>query len=157
MTTERVLSDYQKTITREEFCELAVNLYEKLSGKTTEPVSPNPFKDTNNVAVLKAYKLGIVGGTGNGTFSPDKPLNREQMAKMFFSTLQLVYPNLGKDASEQNIADKDKISVWAKQAVNYMFKEKIIVGSNNQFNPQQEASREQAIVLVNRVFEKFSK
>jgi hypothetical protein len=155
LTTERVLKDYQKTITREEFCGLAVNLYEKLSGKTAEPVSPNPFKDTDNIAVLKAYKLGIVSGTGNGEFSPDKPLNREQMAKMFFATLQLIYPNISDAAEELSFADKDKISIWAKQAVNYMYKEKIILGSNNQFNPQQEASREQALVLIYRVFEKF--
>jgi hypothetical protein len=155
LTTERVLKDYQKTITREEFCELAVNLYEKLSRKTAEPVSPNPFKDTDNIAVLKAYKLGIVSGTGNGEFSPDKPLNREQMAKMFFATLQLIYPNIGDAAEELSFEDKGKISIWAKQAVNYMYKEKIILGSNNQFNPQQEASREQALVLIYRVFEKF--
>lgn len=157
LTTERVLKDYQKSITREEFCELTVNLYEKLSGKTAEPASPNPFKDTDNIAVLKAYKLGIANGTGNGEFSPEKPLNREQMAKMFFSTLQLVHPNIGDAAEELSFTDKDKISDWSKQAVKYMFKEKIILGSNNQFNPQQEASREQAIVLVYRVFEKFNK
>jgi hypothetical protein len=157
LTTERVLKDYQKSITREEFCELAVNLYEKLSGKTIEPVSPNPFKDTDNIAVLKAYKLGIASGTGNGEFSPNKALNREQMSKMFFSTLQLVYPSIGDSAEELSFTDKDKISIWAKQAVKYMFKEKIILGSNNLFNPQQEASREQAIALVYRVFEKFNK
>jgi hypothetical protein len=155
LTTARVLSDYQKPITREEFCGLAVNLYEQLSGKTAEPVDQNPFKDTDNFAVLQAYKLGIVSGTGNGEFSPNKPLNREQMAKMFFSTLQLASPKIGNVSGELSFADKDKISIWAKQAVNYMYKEKIILGSNNQFNPQQEASREQAIVLIYRVFEKF--
>ncbi|MDF2521005.1 MAG: hypothetical protein K0R84_1633, partial [Clostridia bacterium] len=155
LTTERVLRDYQKPITREEFCELTVNLYEKLSGKTAEPVAINPFNDTENVAVLKAYNLGIVNGTGNGQFSPDKPLNREQMAKMFFTTIQLVYPNIGDAVEDVSFTDKDQISVWAKQAVNYMFKEKIILGSDNKFNPKKEASREQAIVLVNRVFEKF--
>jgi hypothetical protein len=155
LTTERVLKDYQKAITREEFCELTVNLYEKLSGKTAEPAASNSFVDTDNIAVLKAYKLGIVNGTGNGEFSPDKLLNREQMAKMFFSTLQLEYKNIGDAEEELSFTDKDKISIWAKQAVNYMFKEKIILGSNNQFNPQQEASREQAIALVYRVFEKF--
>lgn len=155
LTTERVLKDYQKSITREEFCELTINLYEKLSGKIVEIASPNPFKDTANITVLKAYKLGIANGTGNEEFSPDKPLNREQMAKMFFSTLQMVYPNIGEVVEELNFSDKEKISVWAKQAVKYMFKEKIILGSNNQFSPQQEASREQAIVLVYRVFEKY--
>jgi hypothetical protein len=157
LTTERVLNEYQKPITREEFCELTVNLYEKLSGKTAEPISPNPFKDTSNIAVLKAYKLGIVNGTGNGEFSPNKPLNREQMAKMFFNTLQLAKPGIENVAEELSFTDRNSISQWAIQSVKFMFKEEIILGSNNMFNPQQEASREQAIALVNRVFEKFNK
>jgi hypothetical protein len=40
--------------TREELCELAVLVYEKTSGKTAEPVSPNPFYDTKNPSILKA-------------------------------------------------------------------------------------------------------
>lgn len=155
LASVRVLRDFQKPITREEFCELMVNLYESLSGEDAEMVWPSPFNDTENFEVLKAYNLGIVNGTGNGQFSPDKPLNREQMAKMFFTTIQLVYPNIGDDVEDISFADKDQISVWAKQAINYMFKEKIILGSDNKFNPKQEASREQAIVLVNRVFEKY--
>jgi hypothetical protein len=157
LTTERVMKDYQKPISREEFCELAVNLYEKLSGNTAVPVSPNPFKDTSNIAVLKANKLGIVNGTGNGEFSPNKPLNREQMATMFFSTIKLLDPSIGELTEELSFSDKNTISQWALQPVKYMNKENIIVGSNNLFNPQQEASKEQAIVLVNRVFEKLVK
>lgn len=157
LTTERVLKDFQNTITREEFCELTILLYEKLSGKTAELVSPNPFKDTDNISVLKAYKLGIVNGTGNGQFSPDKPLNREQMAKMFYYTLQLARPDIAEAKEELSFTDKNTISQWAVQAVKFMYKEKIILGSNNKFSPQKAASREEAIALVNRVFEKFSK
>ena len=58
-----------KPITREEFAELAVLLYEKVTDKS-ETVSPNPFTDTTNPQILKAYKLGITAGTSQTTFSP---------------------------------------------------------------------------------------
>jgi hypothetical protein len=37
-------ADMTKPITREEFCELAVLLYEKVTGKAGEPVSPNRLR-----------------------------------------------------------------------------------------------------------------
>jgi hypothetical protein len=43
-----------KPITREEFCELAVLLYETMTGTTASPMSPNPFTDTTNSQILKA-------------------------------------------------------------------------------------------------------
>ncbi len=53
LTTERVMSNYQTNITREEFCELVVRLYEVLSGEDATPVSPNPFIDTTNPEILR--------------------------------------------------------------------------------------------------------
>src|SRR5690606_4040684 len=66
LTTERILNNFQSDITREEFCELVVKLYEAISGVKAKPVSPNPFTDTNNLEVLKANNLGIVGGKQKG-------------------------------------------------------------------------------------------
>lgn len=157
LATDRVLRDYQKPITREEFCELIMRLYDRLSGNEEEKHSSNPFKDTDNPEVLRAYNLGIVGGTGNGTFSPNKPLNREQMSAMFFNMIKLLYPDIENTAEELTFNDKNAISKWAYPAIQYMNKTKIITGSNNLFNPQKEASREQATALIARIFEKFNK
>ncbi len=64
-----------KPITREEFCELAVLLYEKVTETAAAPVSPNPFTDTTNSQILKAYALGITTGTSTTTFSPNTLIN----------------------------------------------------------------------------------
>jgi hypothetical protein len=53
---------YGRAITREEFCVLAVNLYEKLTGMDILPRN-NPFDDSDNPDILKVYKLVIVKGT----------------------------------------------------------------------------------------------
>jgi hypothetical protein len=62
--------DLTAPITREEFCELAVLLYEKTSGEMARPASPNPFSDTANPEILKAYALEITLGMTPTTFEP---------------------------------------------------------------------------------------
>ena len=54
LTVDSILNNFRNNITRQEFCEISVKLYEKLTGKTAVPVSPNPFTDTNNAEILKA-------------------------------------------------------------------------------------------------------
>ena len=64
--------DLTKPITRAEFAAVAVKLYENLTGKKAEPVSPNPFSDTKEAEILKAFKLGITAGTSATTFRDRK-------------------------------------------------------------------------------------
>ena len=85
-------ADMTKPITREEFCELAVLLYEQVTGQKSEPVSPNPFRDTSNPQILKAYNLGITAGTSATAFSPKVVINREQCAAMLFRTIKAIHP-----------------------------------------------------------------
>ncbi|HYF84711.1 MAG TPA: S-layer homology domain-containing protein [Clostridia bacterium] len=153
--TGRVLKDYQKPITREEFCELIIILYDRLADQPATPADSNPFKDTDNAEVLKAYNLGIVTGIGNGEFGPNKPLNREQMSTMLFNMIKLVRPDIEVASEELTFNDRNTISKWAYQPIKYMYMNKLILGANNLFNPQKEASREQAIILILRIFEKY--
>ena len=62
LITSSIKDKMSEPITREEFLELAVLLYEKTTKETAQPESPNPFTDSNNPEVLKAYKIGIVTG-----------------------------------------------------------------------------------------------
>ena len=39
------------------------------------------------MAVAQAYCYGMVSGTGDNTFTPDRLVTREEMAKMLVSTL----------------------------------------------------------------------
>jgi len=39
-------------------------------------VPNNTFKNTSDVAVLRANKVGIIGGTGNRLYAPDNYLYR---------------------------------------------------------------------------------
>ncbi|MPN51176.1 hypothetical protein SDC9_198818 [bioreactor metagenome] len=82
-------ADMTKPITREEFCELAVLLDEKVTGQAVQPVSPDPFTDTanpHNIAGVKDFpdqalisgwavdaakymcKIGVITGDAQGNF-----------------------------------------------------------------------------------------
>lgn len=162
-------ADMTKPINREEFCELSVLLYEKVAAKTSQPVSANPFTDTTNTQILKAYKLGITSGTSATTFSPKVLINREQCAAMLFRAIKAIKPN--EDYSivgVKDFPDQKNISTWAVESTKYMSKVGIISGdAQGNFMPKaittaQEAAsygmatREQAIALSVRTYEKLN-
>lgn len=160
-------ADMTKPITREEFCELAVLLYEKVTGSTSQPVSPNPFTDTTNQQILKAFQLGITTGTSATTFSPNLSINREQCAAMLFRAIRAIHPDGDYSvAGVKDFPDQANLSSWAVDAAKYMYKTGIITGdAQGNFMPKATttaqqaagygmATREQAIALSVRTYEK---
>lgn len=81
LTYTMVMKSFQNPITRQEFCTIAVKLHEKLSGNKAV-VSSNPFNDTADPEILKAYNLKIVKGTSVGTFSPLNKITRQEICVM---------------------------------------------------------------------------
>lgn len=148
-------SRYQESITREEFCELVVSLYEKIS-RYDATYSSNPFTDTTSEAVLKASSLGIVSGVGGGKFAPNNLITREQIAVMFNNLLTSldVYPFV--DSKYIMFVDESEISGWAKEAVQILFKLNIMNGvGSNRINPKGNATIEQAIILGGKLYNQY--
>jgi len=171
--------DLRQDITRAEFAAVAVKVYEALSGTPATPAVTNPFTDTTDIEVLKAYNEGITNGTGNGTtFSPNALLNREQAATMLARVFKKVtmpgwtlatdgqYPlSYTKPAAFKDDGD---ISGWAKDFVYFMAANGIIQGNAGKFmpkavTPEQEAAgyaqatREQALLIAVRMVENLGK
>ena len=159
-----------KPITREEFAEVAVLLYEKASGKTAAKVAVNPFTDTVNPQILKAFEVGITAGTSLTTFSPNVLINREQCATMLFRTIKAIAPSA--DYSISGVADfpdQKYISDWAVEGTKYMSRLGIIKGdSSGNFMPKaattvQEAAgygmatREAAVLMSVRTYDAMNK
>ena len=158
-----VSNNLKDNITREEFCELIVNLYEKLTGEEMIEPQVSPFTDTNSMAVAQAYCYGMVSGTGDDTFTPDRLVTREEMAKMLVSTLTAseVSFNLSDGYEDAGVIDafidSDEVSSWAKPAVITMLNYSLMNGVNDEmFQPLGSATREQAISSVNRSYTTFS-
>lgn len=163
-------ADVSKPITRSEFASLSVKLFEAL-GKT-EIASPevNPFADTSDEQVLKAYAAGITTGTSDTTFEPDALLSREQAATMLARTYSKSMNAEAKPTgAAQKFKDDDNISDWAKESVYFMVENGIINGigegvfAPQNVTPEQEvefyanSTREQSVTIAVRMYEKFSK
>ncbi len=158
-------SDMTKSITREEFAELSVLLCESVMGVEATPKSPNPFKDSTNVRVLKAVTLGITDGTSPTTFSPLSLITRQDCATMLFRALKAITPKGNfSTVGAPVFKDQSIISGYALDAVKYMSKLEIIKGSNGFFRPRGiteaekaagygMASREAAIVMSLRSYD----
>jgi len=162
------LIDLTKPITREEFCELALLLYEKSTGKSPAPASSNPFTDTNNPQILKAFALGITQGTSATTFSPQVLINREQCATMLFRTIKAIHPDGDYSiVGIKDFPDQKDISSFAVEGTKFMSKLGIIKGdSNGNFMPKATtpaqtaasygmATREAALLMGVRTYDKM--
>ena len=157
LVTDKVMVEFQKAITREEFCELAVKLYEKMTGKTADAAPADTFTDTQNPQVLKANKLGIVEGIGNGLFAPSNSVTRQEIATMLLRTLKIALPAIDTNvANPPAFIDNEDIADWARDGINYFAAKDIIKGAEGAFLPLANCTCEAAIVLVKRVFDTFS-
>lgn len=162
-------ADLTKPITREEFAELAILLFEKVTATTAEINATNPFADTTNPEILKAYKMEITKGITTTTFEPNTLINREQCAAMLFRAIKAINPDGDySTAGEKNFPDQKYISSWAVEATKYMSQIGIIKGDTaGNFMPKattsaQEAAgygmatREAAILMTVRSYEKLA-
>ena len=52
-------------------------------GLRTQP-KKNPFKDTDNEAVLALYRAEVIGGMSATSFGPNEPLTRAQISKIIY-------------------------------------------------------------------------
>lgn len=136
---------YDQTITRGEFCALAVRFYESFTGREVE--GRVSFHDTEDMNVEKAAALGVVSGVGNGCFSPDAPLNREQAALILANLATSLGSPLPQSAAA--FGDAAAISPWAQAAVGQVQGAKIMNGvGGDLFAPRGTYTREQSVVTI---------
>ena len=172
-------ADLTADITRAEFAAVAVKVYEALANGEAIPAVINPFTDTSDIEILKAYNIGAVNGTSATTYSPNDLLNREQAATMLtrvFKKVSIPGWTLATDSQfalayekPTAFADDADISDWAKDSVYFMAANGIINGvGNNKFAPKNvtsadeangyaNATREQALIIAVRMVENLKK
>lgn len=151
-------ADLTKNITRKEFAHTVVKMYEKITGQKAVPIAKNPFTDTKDKEVLKAYNIGITNGTSDTTFSPDALITREQMATMMTRALTKAGKDTSRPESAKLFADDSEFSGYAKDSIYYMSSIEIIKGvGENKFNAKGNASREQALAISIRCVKKLNK
>lgn len=150
LVPETLQAKYTTATTRAEFCALAVALYETVAGE--EIAERATFEDTTDVNVEKMAALGVVNGTGNGNFSPDSDLTREQAATMLARLAAAMEQPLEEAAP--TFDDSESVSSWASDAVGQVQAAGIMSGTgDNKFSPAGAYTREQSIITIMRLFD----
>lgn len=152
-------------ISRQEFAAVAVSLYEALTGETVpRHTGENPFTDTDDPDVLRAYDLGVVKGKGEDWFGPEDFLSREQAVTMLGRVCELVKYGAVADGSGlyqggvEPFLDDGSIGDYARGYL-YFFVELGAVGGmgDGTFAPQRNMSREAAVKVAVETAERFAR
>lgn len=112
---------------------------------TTFTDVPTTHPDYNSVQ--KLYRAGIIDGTGNGIFSPDNYLTREQMAKILVNAFDLTP---AKEFVPTKFTDVPA-SHWAHSYVHTLGSRQITLGySKGVYMPKEQLTRAQLAMFLTR-------
>jgi hypothetical protein len=138
------------TITRAEFCAIM----DKVLNLTTSTQQTPTFIDVNtgdwfDQAVESAVYAGIAKGYGDGTFHPNAPISRQEIACVLVQAL-------GKQSEAQSnvnhktgFTDDASISSWARGFVAVAVNNGLLKGyPDNSFMPQGNATRAEACAMI---------
>lgn len=148
------LTDYTAPITRRDIAEL---LYDAYCNATDDyPYSGDcSFSDVDyyDYKISAIANLGIMTGTGDDTFSPDKYTTRQEMAKII-TTFKAAVDESELDlfsTDTSNFKDSSSISDWARPYISLASSRNVLQGyEDGTFRPTATVSREQAIALIVR-------
>ena len=94
-----------------------------------------------------AYTKGIVSGTGNGNFSPNAPVTRQDMIVMLYNYTKVISGKTPTGISTElykSFTDASSLSSYAAEAMNWAISKKCISGdSDNMLYPKNTAQRSQ--------------
>ena len=150
---------YQSTITRAEFCRMAVRWLEYATDKSIDEIlsekglsrDPNAFTDTTDPDILAAFALGITNGVGNNRFAPDEPFTREQAAVMMMNTCKAIGAETGNHPPA-DFADMESASSWARDGISFVSANGIMRGTGfGNFSPKRMFSIQESILMFNNI------
>ncbi len=143
-------------VTRAEFISMlytALEVTDKLPESVPHPgeSSSRPFDDIAGCwardYIIRAWDRGIADGTGNGRFSPDNYITRQQIMVLLDRVLDL------PDENGLNFSDVGSIAFWALEASARVTAAGLLQGTNGRLDPNGHATRAQAAQIVARLME----
>jgi tripeptidyl-peptidase-2 len=139
-------------ISREEFVTLLVKIIHKDAEAEQLLKGNNQFADVqgrwSSGSIELAWELNFAQGNEQGLFLPAKTISREEAVTMLVNCLKANTQGLNTEA----IADHEKISPWANEAVAYAWQQGLIHGyPDGTFNPQANLSRAETASLLEQI------
>jgi hypothetical protein len=128
----------------------------RLAGADTKLYTTSSFSDVKAGSTFQpyiewAYKKGVIQGTGNGKFEPDRAVTREEIAVIFANYAKATGYTLPVTRTVATYADASGIGSTYKIAVTAMQQAGIMMGgSGNKFNPKASATRAEVSSMLHR-------
>lgn len=157
LITYDLAKDVREKISRADAAEAGVRLYEKLTGYKSSGTLKDPFVDTDDRNVLKAYQLGIVQGVGKSKFNPDASVTRQDLAVIMYNSMLKANPALAKSYVASNFTDWDRVSVYAQTPMKYMISNGVIKGkTETTIDPRSDITKQETIIIAKRIYESMN-
>lgn len=102
-------------------------------------------------AVGWAASAGVVNGYGDGTFQPDAPITREQMAAILCRYAQYKGVDVSRRAGLTRFPDSAKVSPYAVDAMGWAVEVGLIGGMDGLLAPGGSATRAQIATILMRL------
>lgn len=144
---------------------MVVSVLSRMAGIDPEEYKSSTagFKDVKSgswyaPSVEWAVKYGITAGTGNGKFSPDRAVTRQEMAVLFVRYFTLFGVSLGdENLSDTKPDDFDSCADWAKDSVLVLWQRGLMVGDGSgNFYPEKVIERAECAALCMQIHKTVS-
>ena len=132
----------------------AAAILHRLAGEPA--VHGSSFRDVPSsayyrTAVAWAVRRGIVEGFPDGTFRPDLPVSRQQLAAFLWRYAKLEGADSGERALLRGYRDADSVSAYAREPMSWALRTGILQGTKEgELLPHGHAARGQTAVLLER-------
>ena len=101
-----------------------------------------------------ARNTGLVGGIGDNKFAPYDNIKRCDMILMVYRVIKDKF--VGADIIRPEYPDFDSVPDYAKEAVSALIGAGLINGKNNLIAPNDNTTRAEVAVLINRLLNTYS-
>ena len=123
--------------------------------KSSAGYSDVPTGQWYSDAIAWATEKGIFEGYGNGTFGPNDPITREQLAAIFYRYASHKGYDTSAVGSLEQFSDKDKASSWALDALKWAIGSGLMNGKGDTLDPTGTATRAEIAAMLHRFVDKY--
>lgn len=144
-------------VTRAEFVKIAVSAFDLLYENADSNFSDVVASDWSYPYISSATHFGVIKGRNGSEFAPSDNITREEASVIIYNIMSVkqMIGNVSRDSIE--FTDKDVISSWAFESVEYLYRSNILDGmGDNTFKPKDNMTREQAAHLIFKVIKTLS-
>ncbi|MGD0152609.1 MAG: S-layer homology domain-containing protein [Thermacetogeniaceae bacterium] len=131
-------------VTRAEFVAMVVSAFQVANEQDQHTLKDVRQQDWFDESVKSALAAGFVSGYPDGTFKPQKAVNRQEAACLLAKLLKL------NGEGNLRFSDTSQIDNWAKPSVSSLIAKEIMAGyPDKTFRPKKTITRAEAVVIIN--------